>query len=81
MIVDKDADIVGIADGAVCDPGPCPLPVDVDAGPTERSVGEVAVMDRYLTLLWHTETVLSDIRGIFRGIKLQRERENIKIIL
>ena len=79
MIVDKDADIVGVADCAVCDPRPRPLSVDVDAGPTERSVGKVAVVDGDLTLLWHAETVLSDIRGIFRGIKLQREREDSKI--
>ena len=75
MIVDKDANVIGVADCAVCDPRPCPLPVDVDAGPTERSVGEVAVVDGYLALLWHTETVLSNVRGVFRGIKLERERE------
>ena len=70
VIVDKDADVVGVADGAVCDPRPRPLPVDVDARPTERGVGEVAVVDGDLTLLWYTETVLSDVGGVFRGIKL-----------
>ncbi len=70
MVIDEDADIVSIADGAMCDPRPRPLSVDVDTRPTERSVGEVTVVDRDLTLFWHTETVLSDIGGVLRGIKL-----------
>ena len=75
MVINKDADIVGIADGAVCDPRPRPLPVDVDAGSTERCVCEVAVVYRYLALLGHTEAVLSHIRSVFRRIKLWRGRE------
>ena len=70
MIIDKDADIVSIADSAVCDPRPRPLPVDVDARPAERCVGEVTVVDGDLTFFRHTETILSDIGGVLGGIKL-----------
>ena len=75
MVINKDANIVGIADGAVCDPRPRPLPVDIDAGSTERCVCEVAVVYGYLALLGHAEAVLSHVRSIFRCIKLWRGRE------
>ena len=70
MVIDKDADIISIADGAMCDPGPRSLSMDVDARPTEWSVCKVTVVDRDLTLLGNAETVLSDIGGVLRGIKL-----------
>lgn len=44
VVVNEDAYVVSVADGALCDPRPRPLPMDVDAGSTERRVCEVTVV-------------------------------------
>ena len=81
MVIHKYSHVVCIADGALCDPRPRPLPVDVDTRSTEGGVGEVTVMDGNLTLFGNTETVLSDIRSVFRGIKLCSERVVLLIVV
>ena len=80
MVVDKDAYIVGIADGTLCDPRPRPLSVYVDAGSTERGVCEMATVYGNLTPLWNTEAILSHVGGVLGGIKLNEgEKKKISV--
>ena len=70
VIVHKDPDIVGSGYHRVSNKWLCPLPVYVDTRPTERAVGERAVMNVRLRSTRDTQAVVSDIGGVVGGFKL-----------
>ncbi len=70
VIVHKYPDIVGSGYHTVRNEWLCPLPVYIDTRPTERAVGERAVMNVRLRGTRDTQAVVSDIGRIFRGFKL-----------
>ena len=75
MVVDKHSHIVGVGDGTMRDVWASSLAMHVNAGATERGVCEVAVVDKWLTLFWNSQTIFSHVGGVVWGIKLKRGRE------